>query len=99
MTTPENVPSPVWPAPPPAGLIRCNVHDGTQDLLAKGASRQVSHLVRWAGQTAGASGDTLCGLTRFGPAPDLPGWSMGAGGVGGPRVEQVNCQACWGAGR
>lgn len=74
---------------PPKGYQTCNVHDGRQDLWAKGARRQVNHLV-----AVPTSGPTLCGLTRFGKDADLPGWSMG-GGVSGPSIVQAPCPACW----
>ena len=73
----------------PKGYQTCNVHDGRQDLWAKGARRQVNHLV-----AVPTSGPTLCGLTRFGPNADLPGWSMG-GGVSGPSIVQAPCPSCW----
>lgn len=75
----------------PAGHQTCNVHDGTQDLWAVGATRQINHLVKIP-----TGGPTLCGLTRFGKDADLPGWSMG-GGVSGPNIEQIRCPECWAA--
>ncbi len=83
-------PQPGGPIPKaPTGYQTCNVHDGHQTLLAEGATRQVNHLV-----AVPTSGPTLCGLTRFGPNADLPGWSMG-GGVYGPDVTQIECVECW----
>lgn len=79
----------------PPGFATCNVHNGTQDLWAQGATRQVNHLVRR--EVHGTPGLTLCGLTRFdayGRSADLPGWSIG-GGVSGPNIEQTPCAACW----
>ena len=73
----------------PQGFQTCNVHDGKQNLWAPGARRQINHLV-----AVPTAGPTLCGLTRFGPDADLPGWSMG-GGVFGPAIEQVPCGDCW----
>lgn len=79
---------------PPAGYAACRV----------GYSPQITHLVIL--DSAGSNGGrpTMCRLTRFDvkdphtrkvmvPA-DLPGWSM-SGGVSGPGVEQVKCEACW----
>lgn len=77
----------------PAGFLTCNVHNGRQDLAADGATVQVNHLVAANGR-GGTPGDTVCGLTRFGPNADLPGWSMG-GGVFGPAITQHKCPACW----
>lgn len=73
----------------PPGHACCNVHNGTQDLWAEGATAQISHLV-----AVPTGGPTLCGLTRFGDDADLPGWSMN-GGVSGPGVTQHRCAACW----
>ena len=88
---------------PPKGYAACRVHDGKQDLWAEGAVRQVTHLVALDDRGNNGGRPTVCGLTRFPdraedytvtrPA-DLPGWSMG-GGVYGPGVEQVKCEACW----
>lgn len=67
-----------------------------------GTNVQTTHLVR-RNEKGGTPGPTLCGLTRFDERDpetwaliekaDLPGWSVG-GGVFGPGVEQVECQAC-----
>jgi len=73
----------------PAGYETCNVHNGRQTVVATGATVQVNHLV-----AVPTSGPTLCGLTRFGPDADLPGWSMG-GGVSGGTVVQKKCSPCW----
>ena len=73
----------------PPGYQTCNVHDGTQDLWAQGATRQINHLV-----AVPTNGPTICGLTRFGKDADLPGWSMG-GGIAGPDVAQIKCAVCW----
>ena len=88
---------------PPKGYATCRVHDGKQDLWAAGATRQISHLVALDDRGSNGGRPTVCGLTRFDerdadytvtrPA-DLPGWSMG-GGVYGPNVAQVRCEACW----
>lgn len=88
------------PTPPP-GFAACRVHNGRQDLLAQGATRQTTHLVALDEKGSNGGRPTVCGLTRFDtrndqheiirPA-DLPGWSMG-GGVSG--VEQVECESCW----
>ena len=91
---------------PPTGYAACRVHDGTQTLLAPGARRQVTHLVKLDERGSNGGRPTLCGLTRFPTyeiAPDgsykecrpadLPGWSMG-GGVSGPGVVQKMCAEC-----
>lgn len=61
---------------------------------------QITHLIRRnprvPGQLGGTPGDTLCGLTRFdrdGKKADIPGWSV-EGGVFGPDVQQIECEAC-----
>lgn len=77
---------------PPPGFEALNVHNGTQDLWAQGATRQVCHLITAGKPTLG----TLCGKSLFGPSADLSGWSRG-GGVFGPGIEQVKCQDCWAA--
>lgn len=88
----------------PKGYVACRVHDGTQDLWAAGAARQITHLVALDERGSNGGRPTVCGLTRFDergtdyvvtrPA-DLPGWSMGDGGVRGPLVEQVRCPECF----
>ena len=69
-------------------------HRVTCRVYAKGT--QVTHLV--PAVNGRPHGDTVCGLTRFdnsetGRIADLPGWSIG-GGVFGPNVKQVDCEAC-----
>lgn len=81
----------------PAGFDVVNVHNGSQDLWAAGATVQVNHLRRHGDR------DTVCGLSlhptfddhgRPVTGPDLPGWSIG-GGVSGPGVDQQPCGTCW----
>lgn len=75
----------------PPGYRTLNHHDGRQTFLGTGATRQVNHLIVTQSQ------GTLCGLTLFdrdGRPADIPGWSVG-GGVSGPGIEQVPCEACW----
>lgn len=82
----------------PAGFVACRVHDGRQSLLADAATRQVTHLVALDGLGSNGGRPTVCGLTRFDQWPiraDLPGWSMGMGGISGPGVIQERCEGCW----
>lgn len=85
----------------PKGFVACRTLRGP---LA-GRHRQVTHLVMLDAMGSNRGRPTLCGLTRFdrfeedgrrvpGTA-DLPGWSMGDGGLFGPDVEQVACPDCW----
>ncbi len=92
--------------PAPAGFVACRVHDGDQKLLALGARRQVTHLVRLDEKGSNGGRPTVCGLSRFPSTewvdgeqrtrpPDLPGWGMGGSGVYGPGIVQERCEACF----
>lgn len=92
----------LMPAAPP-GFETCRVHDGSQDLMATGAARQVTHLVALDAKGSNGGRPTVCGLSRFDRRDDhhrvvrradLSGWSMG-GGVSGPGVVQVACEGCF----
>ena len=68
-------------------------------------SVQTVHLVALDEHGRNGGRPTVCGLTRFDerdpdsdevvrPA-DLPGWSMGGGGIFGPATVQRACPKCW----
>lgn len=92
------MPGDLPPVGAPPGYTTCNVYR---------ANVQTTHLVALDDEGRNGGRPTVCGLTRFGrrdpdtyveiEPPDLPGWSMGRGGVFGPGVAQVPCEACFAA--
>ena len=81
---------------PPSGFDSCASY---RDKV------QTVHLVALDERGSNGGRPTVCGLTRFDerdpdtyevvrPA-DLPGWSMGGGGIFGPGIVQRACSACW----
>ncbi|NGZ99651.1 hypothetical protein G5V59_02645 [Nocardioides sp. W3-2-3] len=84
----------------PDGFVECRV-----GAMRAGDNRQITHLVLLDSEGSNGGRPTMCRLTRFDTrdpktgrimlSADLPGWSMGGGGVMGPRVEQVECPDCW----